>query len=739
MALVVKNRVQENSTTSGTGTLTLTGAVPGFQTFSTAIGNGNTTYYTLYDNVAQVWEVGIGTVGAGTLARTTVLSNSSGTTSPLTLAGNSISVWCDYPSEKAIYYDANGVATIGSTLGYSDTGIVGSFASTVAGYNQVIIQNKSSATNASSNLNVSNDTSTSSNGFAELGINSSTFSNGAGCFNIAGAAYLASAGTDLSIGTYSAYNIHFATNSNTTDSMTIYNDGGISLGSYGDPGIGNIAVNKIVPGYTQITAAAGTTVLTAASTYYQKLVGSTTQTIQLPDATTLLNGTTFVFDNDSSGVLTITDASSTVLDTIQSGSLDYFFVESNATVAGSWGKYSFLPSSYDFSGSTASFGSATITNATWNGSTIGTGYGGTGLTTFTGANYALYSTSSSNLTAGTLPVAAGGTSFASYTAGDLLYASGSTAFSKLGIGTNGYVLTSTGSAPQWTAASSIGVTSFQTSLSGLTPSSSTTGAVTLAGTLGATSGGTGLSTYTTGDIIYASATNTLSKLAAGTNGYILSLSAGVPTWIANTAGGASYTVTDFTATAGQTLFTVSYVVGQVEVYRNGVRLAKADFTATNGTSITLTNAASLGDIIEVVAFNTTNVSATIAYDDFSGNGSTTVFTMTQTPANSASVIIAISGVVQDPTNYTVSGTTLTFSTAPPSGTNNISCRYLGLPTTTQGTASVLNATNGIIVNNASITASYTIPSGSNAMSTGPVTLSSGVTVTIPSGSRWAII
>ena len=738
MALVVADRVQETSVTSGTGTLTLAGAVSGYQTFSSAIGNGNTTFYTIYDATAQVWEVGIGTVGAGTLSRDTVLSNSSGTTSKITLAGNSSVVFCTYPAEKSINYDANGVATIGSTLGYSDTGIIGSFASTVAGYNQVVIQNKSSATNASANLNVSNDTSTASNGYAELGINSSTFT-GSGCFNIAGAAYLASAGTDLSIGTYGAYNIHFATNSNTTDSMTIYNDGGISLGSYGNPGIGNIAVNKIVPGYTQITAAAGTTVLTAASTYYQKLVGSTTQTIQLPDATTLLNGTTFVFDNDSSGVLTITDASSTVLDTIQSGSLDYFFVESNATVAGSWGKYSFLPSSYDFSGSTASFGSATITNATWNGSTIGTGYGGTGLTTFTGANYALYSTSSSNLTAGTLPVAAGGTSFASYTAGDLLYASGSTAFSKLGIGTNGYVLTSTGSAPQWTAASSIGVTSFQTSLSGLTPSSSTTGAVTLAGTLGATSGGTGLSTYTTGDIIYASATNTLSKLAAGTNGYILSLSAGVPTWIANTAGGASYTVTDFTATAGQTLFTVSYVVGQVEVYRNGVRLAKADFTATNGTSITLTNAASLGDIIEVVAFNTTNVSATIAYDDFSGNGSTTVFTMTQTPANSASVIIAISGVVQDPTNYTVSGTTLTFSTAPPSGTNNISCRYLGLPTTTQGTASVLNATNGIIVNNASITASYTIPSGSNAMSTGPVTLSSGVTVTIPSGSRWAII
>ena len=152
----------------------------------------------------------------------------------------------------------------------------------------------------------------------------------------------------------------------------------------------------------------------------------------------------------------------------------------------------------------------------------------------------------------------------------------------------------------------------------------------------------------------------------------------------------------------------------------GVKLAQADYTATNGTSITLASAASAGDVIEVVAFNSTNVAATIAYDTFSGNGSTTVFTMSQTPANSASVIVAISGVVQDPANYTVSGTTLTFSTAPPSGTNNISCRYLGLPTTTQGTASVLNATNGIIVNNATIAASYTIPSGSNAMSAGPV-------------------
>ena len=66
-------------------------------------------------------------------------------------------------------------------------------------------------------------------------------------------------------------------------------------------------------------------------------------------------------------------------------------------------------------------------------------------------------------------------------------------------------------------------------------------------------------------------------------------------------------------------------------------------------------------------------------DQFSGNGSTTVFTMSVAPANTASVLVAVSGVLQDPSTYSVSGTTLTFSTAPPSGTGNISARYLGIP------------------------------------------------------------
>jgi hypothetical protein len=65
-------------------------------------------------------------------------------------------------------------------------------------------------------------------------------------------------------------------------------------------------------------------------------------------------------------------------------------------------------------------------------------------------------------------------------------------------------------------------------------------------------------------------------------------------------------------------------------------------------------------------------------DTFTGNGSTTAFTMSLAPASTTSMLVIISGVTQDPSTYTVSGLTLTFSVAPPSGTSNISVRYLGL-------------------------------------------------------------
>jgi hypothetical protein len=502
----------------------------------------------------------------------------------------------------------------------------------------------------------------------------------------------------------------------------------------------NVAVNRLNQSNTNTSAAGGVTALTTASSYIHTLSGTGNQTYTMPDATTLSTGVAFLFNNMATGTLTLQDYATGSIGTIPSGGAGAVFLTVNATVGGTWDLHAYLPEGVTFGTNAFNLGTSVITGGTWNGGTIGTAYGGTGLTTFSAANYALYSTSSSALVAGTLPVAAGGTNVTSFTANGIVYGNGTSALGVTAAGTTGQVLVgNTGSAPTWGSLSGSAVTTFQTSLNGLTPSTATSGAVTLAGTLGATSGGTGLTSYTTGDIIYASATNTLAKLPIGTAGQVLSVASGIPSWAASTSSGVSFTVTDFTATASQTTFTVTYTVGLVEVYRNGAKLGIADYTASNGTTIVLATGANAGDLIEVVAFGAVNTAAVITAEDFSGTGSQTVYTMSVTPANSESVIIAISGVVQDPSNYTVSGTTLTFSTAPPLGTNNISCRYLALPTVTSGTAAVVNATNGIIVNNSQIAASYTIPSGSNALSVGPVTAGVGATVTVPSGSRYIVL
>ena len=99
MALVLADRVQETSITTGTGTLTLAGASSGYQTFSAGIGNGNTCYYTIQSDTGA-WEVGVGTVGAGTLARTTLISSSTG--SAISFSGT-LTVFVTYPAEKAVY------------------------------------------------------------------------------------------------------------------------------------------------------------------------------------------------------------------------------------------------------------------------------------------------------------------------------------------------------------------------------------------------------------------------------------------------------------------------------------------------------------------------------------------------------------------------------------------------------------------------------------------------------------
>ena len=182
------------------------------------------------------------------------------------------------------------------------------------------------------------------------------------------------------------------------------------------------------------------------------------------------------------------------------------------------------------------------------------------------------------------------------------------------------------------------------------------------GTLGATNGGTAQSTYTTGNMLYASATNTLAKLAIGTSGQVLKVSAGlIPEWAA--AGDtSSLTITDFTASASQTTFTVAYTVGLVEgVYRNGVKLGLADYTASNGTTVVLGTGATSGDLIQVVAFSAVVLANTVSTISFGSTGLTP-----NTATNGAVSVAGTLAVANGGTGVTAStGTTaVVLSTSP---------------------------------------------------------------------------
>ena len=110
MALIIKDRVQETSTTAGTGNLTLNGAAAGFQSFVPAIGFNNTTYYAIVDVSAGTWEVGLGTIvsqsGATLLVRSTVLESSAGGVK-VDFTSNSKDVFCTYPAERALVLNAD--------------------------------------------------------------------------------------------------------------------------------------------------------------------------------------------------------------------------------------------------------------------------------------------------------------------------------------------------------------------------------------------------------------------------------------------------------------------------------------------------------------------------------------------------------------------------------------------------------------------------------------------------------
>lgn len=119
MVLVLKDRVKETTTVTGTGAATLAGSVDGFQAFSAVLSDADTTYYAISHRSENEWEVGLGTYSASTLTRTTVLESSSGGSAVSFTAGTK-DVFITLPAEKAVALDSNDDLSVGNiiTTGY---------------------------------------------------------------------------------------------------------------------------------------------------------------------------------------------------------------------------------------------------------------------------------------------------------------------------------------------------------------------------------------------------------------------------------------------------------------------------------------------------------------------------------------------------------------------------------------------------------------------------------------------
>jgi hypothetical protein len=309
------------------------------------------------------------------------------------------------------------------------------------------------------------------------------------------------------------------------------------------------------------------------------------------------------------------------------------------------------------------------------------------------------------------------TNIAGGAAGSLPYQSAASTTGMIAAGTNGYLLTMNAGIPSWQPAPATGVTSISFDTTGLTPATSTTGAVTVGGTLVAANGGTGQSSYATGDLLYASGSAAISKLGIGTSGQILTVSGGIPSWQPAPATG----VTSFSAgTTGLTPSTAT---------TGAVTLAGTLAIANGGTNGTATPTA-----------------GTVAY----GTGTEYAFTSAGTSgqvlqSNGASAptwVTPAGGVTLSNDTSTATNLYPTFASATSGSVSTIftgNAKLLYKPSTGEFQSTALVASNGIVVNSATVSENYTIPSGSNAVSGGPVSVAGGVTVTVSAGSVWTVV
>jgi len=302
MSLVLADRVRETTQTTGTGTITLDGAVQGFQSF-TVIGNNNTTYYTI--NRGSEWEVGLGTYYGGTLSRDTIYA-SSNSGNKVNFSAGAKDVFVTYPAEKSVNEDANnrvlipytsgttnvGSLNVGDATVHTDSGVIAGFTASEPLYLYTSLQNTSASNTSYASYAVNDGGHTA---YGELGINNSNYSYSAAGYPNNGfstplATFVESYGGPLVLGSWDNQKISMIINGavSTTDAMTINTNGSVAFnGQVGTAG--QILQSNATSAPTWVTPSGGT-VTSVTGTAPVVSSGGNTPAISMAAATALVDG-----------------------------------------------------------------------------------------------------------------------------------------------------------------------------------------------------------------------------------------------------------------------------------------------------------------------------------------------------------------------------------------------------------------------------------------------------------------
>ncbi len=766
MALILKDRVKETTAVTSTGTATLLGAVTGYQSFS-VIGSGNTCYYAIASQTGSEWEVGIGTyTSPDQLARTTVLS-SSNSGSLVNFSAGTKDVFVTQPAEKSVYTDASNIvntsgnaATTVTFTQVNTTNLVANTVTLTAGTistgpsNAADIVNKqyvdgivAAGVHYHAPVLVESPTALNAvyvqpNG-AGNGVGATLTNNGANAALIIDGVTLSNTARVLVYtqanavqnGVYTVTNPGNAsaqwvlTRATDADTYVIDSPTGLSEGSTffvqdGDTGAGETytcnTTGVITFGSTNITFAQ----ISSAQIYSAGTGLSLTNTTFSISNTTVVSGlygdsaNVSVIEVNAQGQLTSASNSAINVSNITVGTLS----NDRTTASTSNGANTIV-----LRDSTGSFNTNVVTATTVNATSI------------SGNGVALTAINASNITSGTIANArtTGNTSNSASTlvlrdANGAFESGNITASNFIGAGTTITSINasniSSGTIPNshTTAASANGASTIVSRDSGGNFSANTI----TANISGDISGGTNInaSNITSGTINNA---RTTASSANGASTIVLR----------DVNGSFDANVVNATNLSGGGLSITSINASNISAGTIGSAYVSGAYANITGVG-TVTSGTWQGNTVGILYGGTGQTTANTAFNALapSQTGNNGKYLTTDGANTSWGTVTAGITITNDTsTNASYYPIFTTANSGSISTANVSSTELIFNPGTNALTAPNIVASNGLFVNNMTVAGSFSVPAGYSASSVGPVTVGSGATVTLPSGSRWVVL